>query len=376
MSATKHPPAGLNVELLPVGDLYLDPHNPRLAGRGLALDDQREILAVLWKEMAVNELVDSIAATGYWEYEELFAAQESGKLVVIEGNRRLAAVMLLLDEGVRQAVGASGIPTLPDAAKEKLQSLPVITCSRQEVWEYVGFKHVNGPQEWDSIAKAEYIARVHNEYKIPLEDIARNIGDRHDTVRRLYRGLMALEQAEHAGVFHRDDRWNKRFAYSHLWTGLGYSGVQTFLGLGPDKGYKPSPIPKSKLKNLGELLVWLYGSKEEQRKPLVLSQNPDLRNLDEVLRSPDGVAALRAELPLDIALKASRGDERLLREALVKAETALKEARGLMPTGYSKQSDVYENVKRIKALAESIYNEVVDASMPGLQTRDRRRTRE
>src|SRR4051794_33109523 len=38
-------------------------------------------------------------------------------------------------------------------------------------------------------------------------------GDRHDTVRRLYRGLMVLEQAEWTGAFDRKDRWNTRFAY-------------------------------------------------------------------------------------------------------------------------------------------------------------------
>ena len=37
------------------------------------------------------------STSGYWEHEKLFAAREKGKLVVIEGNRRLAAVKLLLD---------------------------------------------------------------------------------------------------------------------------------------------------------------------------------------------------------------------------------------------------------------------------------------
>ena len=48
-----------------VSDLFLDPHNPRLASLALSVEDQVEILRVLWNEMAVNELVDSIAATGF-----------------------------------------------------------------------------------------------------------------------------------------------------------------------------------------------------------------------------------------------------------------------------------------------------------------------
>jgi hypothetical protein len=305
---------------LPVKDLYLDPQNPRLASLELAVTQQDEIVKNLWQDRAVNELVDSIATSGYWRHEELFATNESGKMVVIEGNRRLAAVKLLLDPGLCSRIGATAVPTISSAEKGKLQKLPVILCTREEVWQYIGFKHVNGPQDWDSIAKAQYIARVHNEYGIPLEEIARTIGDRHDTVRRLYRGLMVLEEAEKAGVFDRDDRYNTRFAYSHLWTGLGYSGIQEFLGLTSDRGFKPNPIPKSKTENLRELFLWLYGSKEKNLLPLVRSQNPDLRNLDEVLKSGNGDAFSDVSRGSPPRSAATRGDERLLLEAMVLAE--------------------------------------------------------
>ena len=357
-----------------MADLYLDPRNPRLASHDFSVTDQAEILKVLWKEMAVNELIDSIAATDYWEHEEIFASNQDGRLVVIEGNRRVAAVKLLVDPALRQQVGASGVPDLRKEPLKALTELPVVVCDRKQIWEYVGFKHVNGPQEWDSIAKAGYIARVHNEYGIKLDEIARRIGDRHDTVKRMYRGLMVLEQAEKESVFQRDQRFNKRFSYSHLWTGLGYTGIQEFLGLTPDKGFKPNPISKKYLPNLGDLMNWLYGNKESRTKPLVQSQNPDLRNLDEALRADNGTAALRAGLPLDIALKASRGDDRLLREALVKGEVALKEAYGLVPTGFDGQSDLMAAAERILKTADSINDQMLrQPSSP--RTSQRRRSR-
>lgn len=365
-----------HVRKIPVKDLWLDHMNPRLAALDLSVDDQDEILKELWRERAVNELVDSIAKSGYWEHEELFAANELGRLVVIEGNRRLAAVKLLLDDGLQTRIGASGIPSLSPEFKKQLQSLPVIECTRQEVWQYIGFKHVNGPQDWDSIAKAQYIARVHNDYAIPLDEIASTIGDRHDTVRRLYRGLMVLEQAESTGVFKREDRYNTRFAYSHLWTGLGYAGFQDFLGLTSEKGFKPNPVPKGKIDNLKELCVWLYGSKEQDTAPIVRSQNPDLRNLDEVLRSNNGVAALRSGLPLETCLKASRGDERMLREALVLAEQKLKEARGLVPTGYHGDPELLKKAEAINIIAQAIYEDMeVRPATPGRKsTKGRRRS--
>jgi len=356
----------------PVGELNLDPHNPRLAGLDLSVDQQDEITRVLWQDRAVNELVDSIANNGYWRHEELFASREADKLIVIEGNRRLAAVKLLTDDELRNRLGIAGLPTLRASEKTKLDTLPVIECSRQDVWQYIGFKHVNGPQEWDSIAKAQYIARVHNEYGVALDKIASTIGDEHDTVRRLYRGLMVLEQAERAGVFDREDRWNTRFAYSHLWTGLGYSNIQSFLGLKAQRVFEPNPVPKRQLQNLQEVCLWLYGSKKANKRPLIRSQNPDLRNLDEALGSRNGVAALRAGLPLETSLKASRGDERLLREAIVVADQNLKEARGLVPTGFKGDADLLAKATAIQTIATSIVedmNQMAAAASDGTKSK-------
>ena len=86
-------------------ELYLDPANPRLADEELSINQQDEIVHWLWRNKSLNELVDSILANGFWEHEELFATEEEGRLVVVEGNRRLAAVKVLSDPGLRERLG-------------------------------------------------------------------------------------------------------------------------------------------------------------------------------------------------------------------------------------------------------------------------------
>ena len=340
-------------EDMPADDLYLDPLNPRLAGSGLGVEDQEAILRILWRERAVNEIADSVAASGFWPHEVLFAAKEKGKWVVIEGNRRLAAVKLLRSPKLAGSIGASGVPGVAAGARKKLDHLPVVKCTRKNIWQYVGFKHVNGPQDWDSIAKAQYVARVHNEFGVALDEIATTIGDRHDTVKRMYRGLMVLEQAEAEGVFDRNNCYSTRFAYSHLWTGLGYESMQEFLGLSQSRRLKRSPVPKKKIRQLGELLLWLYGDKEAGVRPIIRTQNPDLRNLVTVLRNEKGISALRKGLPLSSSLDISKGDEQLLRESLVVAEDSLRKAKGYIATGYSdrKPQDVLDTAKAIAKIA-------------------------
>src|SRR6266850_1751039 len=81
-----------------VEKLYLDPKNPRLADTAHT-GTQPSILKVMVKDFDLQPLIDSMYQNGFFWEEPLVAVQEpvaelNGKkgLVVIEGNRRLAAL--------------------------------------------------------------------------------------------------------------------------------------------------------------------------------------------------------------------------------------------------------------------------------------------
>lgn len=334
-------------------ELAFDRHNPRLAEHGIksnASDD--DIIKKLWEVMDVSELVQSIAASGFFDHEPLVVAHEAGKNVVIEGNRRLVAVKLLLDRRLAIENGWA-VPKLPEQELQRLKLLPIFRSSREDSWRFVGFKHVNGPAKWSSYAKAKYIADVHKKYKVPLAQIAEQIGDGFGTVERLHKGLMVLRQAKAAGVYDIDDRQNSRLAFSHLYTGLGYDGFLKFLGVTSLKVESETPIPKSHVAQLGELLTWLYGSKKQKVNPIIASQNPDLRNLDLVLRSKEGLSALRAHRDLTRAHEASRPAGTVFEEALTGAKRSLQKARGLLTDGF-------DNSEAQLGVAESIANMASD----------------
>jgi hypothetical protein len=187
---------------LPVKQLLLDDENPRLVSASTS-GSQDDLLRVLWEEMAVDEVALSIAANGYFKEEPLFVIpsnKHKGKYVVIEGNRRLAAVILLTDDIRRKKIGALELPSISAAARTKLRELPVsFYKKRRQLWQFLGFRHINGPKEWDSFSKAKYVADVYDNFKIPLLRIAERIGDKHATVIRLYRGYKLLKQAETSG---------------------------------------------------------------------------------------------------------------------------------------------------------------------------------
>jgi hypothetical protein len=361
--AVLSPPAPSGVyERIPVGDLLFDAKNPRLAEFGLSDDaNQFLILQTLWKHMAIQEIAMSIAHSGYFNHEPLFVeAGHANKFVVIEGNRRLAAVNLLLNSDLRDRLKATDLPAISSERRREISTLPAILTTRKEAWRYLGFKHVNGPSTWGSYAKAQYVAFVRNTYGVPLEEIAAQIGDYNSTIERMYRGLMIIEQAESAKVFDRSDVAKSRFHFNYVYTGMDYPGFRSFLGL--ERGSVPErkPVPSAKLKHLGELLVWLYGSKHLNQTSLIKSQNPDLKTLDTVLQSEKGIKALRDGLPLAVAEDISIGDERLFNKSIQQAKIALQKALGTVTTGFT--TDDSDSLK-VASDIESLARDLLDAMM-------------
>ena len=337
-----------------VYELCFNHQNPRLF---LEHEQSEEDLILrLWRDFAVDEVALSIAYNGYFRHEPLFVTTEGDKHVVVEGNRRLAAVLLLLSGELREQVGATDLPAISSARAKELKKLPIIKCQRSGVWQYIGFKHVNGPQPWRSYAKAQYVAWVHNELGIPLDDIARTIGDRHMTVHRLYRGLMVLRQAEQAEVFDLENRWSKHFPFSHLYAGLDYPNIRSFLGLDKDSDFCKDPVPSSHISNLGYLCLWLYGQKPT--RPLIQFQTSDLRKLEEVIGNDDGLKALKRGLPLDVAVDISIGDEKLFKRHLLDARHQLQKARGKQLTGYQGDTDTLQIAKQILDLADHLVSDI------------------
>ena len=341
---------------LSTDSLHFDRKNPRLAEYGVAeTSDDEDIISLLWDAMDIGELVQSIAASGYFRHESLIVVRENGKNIVVEGNRRLAAVKALLFGPASSKEKDWTVPKLDRQSLSNLENLPArISPGREDSWRYMSFKHVNGPAKWTSYAKAKYIADVHREYGIPLEEIALQIGDRHKTVQRLYRGLVVLEQAEREKVYDRENRFYMRFSFSHLYTGLGYDGMAEFLSLESANPENPEPVPKEKIKELGELCVWLYGDKKQEIPPVVKSQNPHLRQLDEVLKSREAVTALRAGKDLSLALELGRPPVAVLEESLHNAKRELQRARGYMTTGYDGSDEHLRVAETIVDLASDI----------------------
>jgi hypothetical protein len=364
-----------DVEDLELKKLHLDARNPRLVEYGISPQEgQDKILEVLWDKMAVDEVAMSIASSGYWRYEPLIVTEENGRTVVIEGNRRLAAVRVLCSKPLREEFGVNDLPEPSPGLLKELEKLPAIRVAKREhAWRFLGFKHVNGPAKWRSYAKAQYIAFVRDKTGEKLENIAAQIGDRHRTVQKLYRALKVIEQAERAGVYRRDYAFRGQLAFSHLTTALEYEGFANFLHLAKEADEVSEPVAGNRMKELGEVCRWLWGDRRDEMKPLIESQNPNLRQLEQVLRNSQAIATLRAGHGLAAAFEVSKGDDVVFAEALQEAKNALVKAQGRVSAGYRGERNLLEIANTVAEMAGDLVS-VMESKANTLRPRRRSAT--
>lgn len=336
-----------------VDDLMLDPLNPRL-GRGNAGPNtpQAKILELM-QDWSLDELAVSFLENGFWPQEALLVVKEKlyGKpaLVVVEGNRRLAALKLLKDaaehkSGARKWLDLAAGKKVP---KDLFSKIPFIEVeSRDDIDAFLGFRHVTGIMEWRPAEKAQYIAKLIERRSMNYVDVMRKIGSRTAAVRQnyiSYRLLLQMEDHEDISVENVESK------FSVLFLSLRTTGVQTYLDI--DIKAEPAaalnPVPRKRLKQLANFALWLFGTKE---KEALITDSRQVDKFGRILESPKAIEYLeRTKEPrFDLAYQFAGGDEpetvRLIDEAADNVELALGRAHR-----YAKSTKLQTATQRLGA---------------------------
>ncbi|WP_434107944.1 ParB/Srx family N-terminal domain-containing protein [Paraburkholderia caffeinilytica] len=346
----------------PTSLLEFDRTNPRLVtGDSYSTASDEDIISALNEIASLDELITSICTNKYLDLEPLIVIGEpSGPFRVLEGNRRLASIKLILDPELAKRCRISMPKPIP---KKILDSIATVTVWRvkteSDAQAFIGFKHINGPHRWDAYAKARFVADWYKKEMgngLSIDAIARQLGDDNDTIRAYIGGILVLEQAEKARLFEISNRYNKgKFAFSHLYTALGRTEYQDFLGL--ESGWNRSPdidpVPRKNAEKLGEVLRYIYGSKQDEIAPLVKSQNPDLKQVGEVIAHPVALERIRAGATLALAYNDVRSPYEVFSEALGQAHLKLTQAVDTLPK-YTGDASLLPIADEIVELADTL----------------------
>jgi hypothetical protein len=133
----KAPPDRFKRDMMSPLSLLLDGRNPRLFGTAAYETDNQDLLLQTMWSFGVVEIVESISATGYQSVEPLFVEhRKDGKFVVIEGNRRLTALQLLLDPRRASRLKITGIPPLKESSRSNWPARRRLDLHRNQAPEW------------------------------------------------------------------------------------------------------------------------------------------------------------------------------------------------------------------------------------------------
>jgi hypothetical protein len=194
--------------------LLLDPNNYRfhdLAGyrpvgnqaryAEAGVQDRALQLLQTTESFELESLKDSILTNGFVPLEQIVVVGYDGeddkrRFLVVEGNRRVAAVKTLLKEHTAGAV------EIPEEKQKTLHELPVIeivgTEDEKKAYQQtlMAIRHVAGIREWGPYQQAKLIVEMFEGEDRAFGRVSQRVGISAREVGRRYRASKALQQME------------------------------------------------------------------------------------------------------------------------------------------------------------------------------------
>ena len=227
-------------QLISVEKLLLDDENPRLPER-LRETSQSEILQYLYNHAALDELAQSYLDNGFFDHEPLIVQRgEDERYVVVEGNRRLAALKVLHHSSEEDELCFGTI----DPSKEELDGLREIPCcliaDRDAVHAYVGFRHIGALKTWPPEAKARYLLSEVNQLEKknianPFRELGRRVGSNAQGIRNSYLAIRILLHAREE--FDIDVSYVQESRFGVWLRCMNSADIRKHIGLGQTQTY-------------------------------------------------------------------------------------------------------------------------------------------
>lgn len=308
-----------------LADLHFDPQNPRLPEH-LKHAPESDVLEYLLLETGLIELMLSIGQQDFFIGEPLLVSpSHDGKtIIVVEGNRRLAALKLLHGD-VQPTVMPGQVKQAREMATFRPDNIPCLKFrSRDEILTYLGYRHITGIKEWEPLAKARYLKQLREkhgpDHAAAHRELAKEIGSKSSHVAKLLTGLSLIERARDIGILNKLRMREDDIPFSLLTTGIGYPGICSFIGI---SGSSDVEIKNLKEENFKEFFSWVF---EKTQGKTTLGESRNFDKLNRVLLNPTACDELRRGASLESADIYTSGPLETFRKFLKEAEDKIANA--------------------------------------------------
>lgn len=359
-----------SLQLLSPKLLHLDSGNPRFGGRGSKAHDEAVILNEIVLQHGITDVLSSIAANGFFESEPLVGAinkSHGAKITIVEGNRRLSACLVIIRD--KRAEMHSALSDNYQTEKFDSQTkVPVQVFDwakrehKEKLLPYLGIRHIVGAAQWDSYAKAAWVAMTLRESQFSIDQIRKMIGDDQKFIDRIVEGYYFVNQALDENAYDakeslRNGRGSfQEFPFSWVYTALGYKSVRNFLGLPAQSVVDVRPIPAQSRQNAGKLLRYMFGS---SGRNAAINDSRNIGMLAQALCSADAVTALDAGKSAQDAISLLRPADQRLTELMMEADatiaTCVAVASGFKSLDRATANKLLDQAERIANRVEVLY---------------------
>lgn len=341
-----------------IANLRLDMYNPRLP-KSKQGKNEKTVIEFLLLEAATSELMESIGENDFFAGEMLLIIPDvtnNGNYVVIEGNRRLAAVMLLNNPSLA-TVKKQITKEISDNAKYKPTELPCLVFdSREDIQKYIGFVHITGKKSWRMLEKARYLFDLRNSETFASlslseasKEIARIIGSRSPYVRKMlisYKLYMIIEDEK---FYQIDGLSDSTFFLNYFSDGLQKENIRKYLNIEFDSD---SPLEHLNYDNLKELVGWWF--KKSEGVSRVIGDSEGMKLLNEVLGNAVALDAFKKGASIYTAYELTNDIDSQFEKKVKEALQAIELADGLSNRIKVFYRELYEDLKTIRLIAGKI----------------------
>ncbi len=336
-------------------NLVLDDSNPRLP-KSLHNKSKISTIEFLLLEASTIEIMQSIGENGFFPGEQLLVVKEKEKYKVLEGNRRLVAIMLLHDFSIA-TVKENIIKRVFEEAKYRPENIPCLVFNnKEEVKKYIGFRHITGMKSWSLSSKARYLSDLKKTYfqnttlKETCRGLAKMIGSRKDYVERLLIAYDIYQEVENEAFYKIKDLDDTTFYVGYLSDSLSRTQITKFLNVDLRT---ENPTEKLDTENLKNLIHWFY-EKNDQNQTRLKGKSSDLNALNKVISNETAFKVFSEGTPLYEALELTEKTDNIYRDSIKKALRHLEMADRTVHKVTEFYSDTDDDLNTIRKLAVKI----------------------
>ena len=321
MSEESNEPLRGRRQTVSLGSLYLDPNNFRFADnpeyRRVGDEDvfQAEVQRLAQTLVAgksqehIQDLIASIKENGWLDIDPILVEKrQSGKFLVVKGNRRVATLKHL------QRQHQDGATRLGKLDKALFSRVPVVLYEAADERQHMvmmGLHHISGKRRWPAINRALAMKRLRDQFDGDADAVCRALGVTRQDFNRSVRALSlvdAYKESDYGDQFKADQ-------YSLFREVLGRPAIREWLGWNGSIATEQN--------NLDRLFNWM-SKVEDTEDGDAGSGDVDLRSESgPVITTPGHIRELEKVINDPVAI--SKLDEtRSLQEATLSSDLLVK----------------------------------------------------